>query len=226
MPIALSLLLACSAEPPAPEPPPATAPQAAAPDPAPAAEVELADLVATLDDPGRDTWQHPAEVIALLDVTEGQSLVDLGAGTGYFLPYLARATGPRGRVLALEPEERLVDHMASRIEAEGLLNVSARRIPFDDPLLDAAVDRVLVVNAWRYIDDRAEYAAKLAAGLTPDGAVLVVDFDPGSAEAGADFPLTAEQTVSELAGAGLDARVLEESLPKQFAVLARRHAAG
>ncbi len=43
------------------------------------------------DDPARDAWQKPAEVIAALKLTPDVTVADIGAGTGYFAVRLARA---------------------------------------------------------------------------------------------------------------------------------------
>src|SRR5262245_19796826 len=56
---------------------------------------------AVFDDPDRDAWQKPAELVAALEIAPGAWVVDLGAGTGYLSRYLARAVGPDGAVLAV-----------------------------------------------------------------------------------------------------------------------------
>src|SRR5687767_8980354 len=65
----------------------------------------------SFDDPARDSWQRPAEVIEHLRVPKSALIVDLGAGTGYFLRRLSEATGPAGKVLALDVEPNMVSFM-------------------------------------------------------------------------------------------------------------------
>ena len=52
-----------------------------------------AQSLASFDDPARDAWQMPERVIAALGLVTGQTVADIGAGTGYFTARLARATG-------------------------------------------------------------------------------------------------------------------------------------
>ena len=47
------------------------------------------DMAKDFNDPSRDEWQKPYEVIALFGDAEGKTVLDLGAGTGYFTFKLA-----------------------------------------------------------------------------------------------------------------------------------------
>ena len=176
-----------------------------------------------LDDDSRKAWQKPDEVIDLLACPEGGTVVDLGAGTGYFVRDLSDAVGPDGRVLAIDPSQAMVEHLQDRVEEERLRNVQPHRIPTDDPNLPPrSVDRILIVNTWHHIEDRARYADKLRTALKPGGLVLIVDFTMES-PIGPPEPrrLTIDTVAAELEAAGMTAEVLEESLPYQYAVAGR-----
>ena len=173
------------------------------------------------DGPERDRWQKPAEVVRFLELGSGQVVADIGAGTGYFLPYLSKTAGAGGRVLALDVEPNMVEYMKQRSKKGSLSNVEPRLVAPDDPALaPASVDHILIVNTWHHIDDRASYAGKLARALRPQGTLLIVDFtlesDQGPPK---EHRLTAEQVVKELEGGGFRAEVVRgETLPKQYLV--------
>ena len=173
--------------------------------------------------PDRDAWQKPAEVTKLLELRSGQVVADIGAGTGYFVPYLSKVAAKGGRVLALDVEPNMVEYMRRRGAKEGWTNVDARVVAPDDPKLPpTSVDRILIVDTWHHIDDRSSYAAKLATALKPSGSLMVVDYTLDS-DMGppADHRLAPEQVVKELEGGGLRASVVEaETLPKQYVVRA------
>lgn len=151
-------------------------------------------------------------------------VADLGAGTGYFLPHLSRAVGENGRVLALDVEPNLVDHMKKRVEKDGLANVEVQLIPTDDPKLEpGSVDVVLIVDTWHHIDARSAYAGKLAAALKPGGRVVVVDFTMDSPEGPPKkHRLPPDAVEKELAGGSLKPETLASSLPRQYVVVGRR----
>lgn len=192
--------------------PPPTTPASGLPDPQ--------AYAAQLDAKDRYWWQQPARVVELLDCSPGMTVVDLGAGTGYFLPYLSRAVGQSGRVLGLDVERSMVDVMTQRVQRERLQNVSPRLVSAEDPALaPGSVDRVLVVNTWHHLTDRVPYAKKLLEALRPGGRVLIVDFDEDSPEGPPlEMRLPPSTVIAELESAGFSPELLEERLPYQYAI--------
>ncbi len=63
-----------------------------------------------MNDPSRDAWQKPKDVVERLGITPGSRVADLGAGGGYFTWHLASAAGPQGRVYAVDIDETGEDH--------------------------------------------------------------------------------------------------------------------
>ncbi len=172
------------------------------------------------DDPARDAWQRPVDLVALAGLAPGMTVAEIGAGTGYFLPHLSRAVGETGKVLALDIQPTLVEHMRERARRDGLVNVDARVVAPDDPALPAqAVDRVLVVNVWHHLDDRVAYARHLATALAPGGRVIIVDFTADSPHGPPPGHRLAPETIADdLARAGLTAHLPAEPLPYQYVV--------
>ncbi len=172
----------------------------------------------------RDEWQRPAAVITLLSLRPGMIVADVGAGTGYFEPHLARAVGQTGKVLALDIEPNLVAFMRDRFVREHLENARASLCLPDDPLLgEASVDRIVLVDTWHHVPDRVLYAQRLSKAVRVGGAIFVVDFTLESKMGPPpEHRLSADVVRAELAGAGLDATILGESLPEQYVVVGWR----
>jgi ubiquinone/menaquinone biosynthesis C-methylase UbiE len=176
------------------------------------------------DDPARDEWQKPSAVISAMAIAPGMTVADVGAGTGYFEPHLSKATGPSGKVLAIDVEADMVRFTNERAKREGLTNVEAMLgAPADPKLAPASVDRVLVVDTWHHIEDRAAYAKKLAAALRPGGIVFIVDFTKESPHGPpAHARLTPEEISADLKAAGLEPKNVEVALPHQYMIGAAR----
>lgn len=178
---------------------------------------------AIFDAPERDAWQKPQHVIELMALESGLTVADLGAGTGYFLPHLAAAVGPDGRVFGLDVEESLVAHMQKRAEEAGLSQVRAQLVPRDGLGMDpSSLDRLLVVNTWHHLDERPNYARHIGEILSDGGSLIIVDFTLESEQGPPKkHRLSPERVVAELEAGGLSAEILEEELPRQYVIVAR-----
>ncbi|MDX1746881.1 MAG: methyltransferase domain-containing protein, partial [Halobacteriales archaeon] len=182
------------------------------------------DYVDRWNSPERDAWQKPDEVISLMDIEPGMTVADLGAGTGYFLEPLSDAVGPEGVVWGLDIEEAMVDYMAKAAAKANLNNVKTKKVEAENPGV-TGVDRFLVVNVWHHIAGREAYAGELASALRAGGKVIIVDFSPDGEEGWGpprEIRLEASEVVSELEAGGFDAEVADESLPRQYVVVATK----
>lgn len=177
----------------------------------------------TFDDPARDAWQKPADVVKAMSIAPGMTVADLGAGTGYFEPWLARAVGSTGSVLALDVEVDMVRYMKERGAREGWTNVRAAEVASDDPkLAPASVDRILIVDTWHHIANRGAYAAKLKSALKPGGQVIIVDFTLAAPHGPPPaHRLAPDAVIAELRAGGIEARVVPVDLPDQYVVVGR-----
>jgi arsenite methyltransferase len=176
-----------------------------------------------LDDPARDAWQRPDEVLRALALSPSMTVADVGAGTGYFAMRLARAV-PQGQVVATDVEPAMVRHLAERARRERCANLRAvHATPAASGLDAASFDAILVVHAWHHVAHRAELARDVAAALKRGGRVVVVEFAP-DAQRGPpiEMRLAPDQVIADLVGAGLDARVAAVALPEQYVVEAQR----
>src|SRR5258708_31683172 len=76
------------------------------------------------DDPGRDAWQKPHEVIEALALAPDAVVADIGSGTGYFAARLARFV-PKRRVYGVDTQPRMVKYLAERARPQGLAHLAS-----------------------------------------------------------------------------------------------------
>jgi FkbM family methyltransferase len=168
------------------------------------------------DDPDRDRWQKPHEVIMALQLAPDARVADIGAGTGYFAARLAHMT-PKGRVYAADLEPDMVKYLAERAKKEGLKNLVAVQAKPDTAALPEKVDRVLVVDTYHHISNRAAYFRRLRESLKPDGQVAIIDFTTDSpiGPPAADR-ISAQKVAEEMALAGYVQVTKHGFLPYQY----------
>ncbi len=181
---------------------------------------------AVFDDPARDAWQKPAELVSALAIEPGQAVAAVGAGTGYFEPHLARAVGPTGKVLAIDVEPSLVEHLKARASKEGLSQVEVRLGTPEDPgLKPGEVDLVLLVDTYHHVSDRQAWFTRLAPALREGGRLVIVDFDPASKDEHGpptEHRLPPEVVRAELEVAGWTVVEQPPILPHQYVLVLRR----
>lgn len=177
----------------------------------------------TFDDPARDAWQKPDEVIRAMQLGPAMTVADVGAGTGYFSVRLARAV-PQGQVIATDIESDMVAYLTERAKREGLANVRAvKASAAASGLARESVDAILIVDVWHHIEDRVAYARDLAAALRPGGRVVIVDFRLDATKGPPPaMRLPPEKIVADLTAAGLAAKVSAVALPEQYIIEATR----
>src|SRR5512135_1723427 len=127
------------------------------------------------DDPKRDAWQKPHEVIQALALKADAVIADIGAGTGYFSVRLAHMV-PKGRVYGEDIEPDMVNYLAEPAKREGLKNLIAVKGAPGDPLLPEKVDLILLVDVFHHIEDRDRYFRALHDALKPGGRIAIIDF--------------------------------------------------
>ncbi|MGB8437146.1 MAG: class I SAM-dependent methyltransferase [Burkholderiales bacterium] len=167
------------------------------------------------DDPARDAWQKPAEVIRALALAPNAMVADIGAGTGYFSVRLARAV-PQGRVYAVDVAPGMVQHLKSRAEQEKLANLVAHLAATDDPRLPQPVDLVILVDTYHHIGDRERYFRKLRASLTATARLAIIDFRPDSPVGPRHGRIAPDAVKAELARAGYRFATEHDFLPYQY----------
>jgi ubiquinone/menaquinone biosynthesis C-methylase UbiE len=180
-----------------------------------------AGMAATLDGSHRDARQKPKELIAALGIKPGMTVVDVGTGVGYMLPFLSEAVGKNGKVIG---EDIFPDFVAKAGQkAAGLGNVAVVLGSTRDIAVgEGTADLVFVLDAYHHFDAPAEMMASVKKALTGGGRLAIVDYykRPGAmANADPNFAvshiaLDEAAVVAQIEGFGFRAVRREEFLPK------------
>jgi SAM-dependent methyltransferase len=168
------------------------------------------------DDPERDAWQKPHEVIQALALKPDATVVDIGAGTGYFAARLARML-PNGTVYAVDVEPEMVKYLAERAKREGLDNLKPVAATPSELRIPQQADLILLVDVYHHVEDRNRYFRRLAASLTQGGRLAVIDFKLDSPHGPPRRARVAPGKVkAELTGAGYALQAEHGFLPHQY----------
>lgn len=132
----------------------------------------------------RDQWQRPVDVLRALDLWEGNTVVDLGSGAGYFALKLSPAVGKRGRVLAVDLRRLSLFFLWTRALLRGQHNVRVIVGEQDSPRLPTGtVDAVLICNTYHEFSNPESMLNHILRSLRPGGRLVIVDRTPRAKEA-------------------------------------------
>jgi precorrin-6B methylase 2 len=125
----------------------------------------------------RETEEQPQLVIDALEIKPGQTIADLGAGSGYYSFRIAPLVGPTGKVLAIDIEPAMLEVIAQRASREHVANVATVRSSARDPnLAPRSVDLLFMVDVYHELEYPYEVMTKVRAALKPGGRVALIEY--------------------------------------------------
>ncbi len=130
-----------------------------------------------LGDPARDEKQKPRDIIEAMELKPGMIVADVGTGVGYMLPFLSRAVGPGGKVLAEDIQTDFLDKAKMRAKTSDVRNATFILGTPENPKLPAdTLNAVLILDAYHHFDYPDQMMANVKDSLLPDGRVYIVDY--------------------------------------------------
>lgn len=143
----------------------------------PASLFDPALAPALLDDPKRDRWQRPEQIVRALKLRPGEAVADIGSGSGYLLRHLSRAVGSNGHVFAEEIQEAFLPTLRKRARALG--NVAVVLGTAQDPRLPpASIDCFVLLTTYHEVQQPVAFLRTLHRFARPDARLAIIDFDP------------------------------------------------
>ena len=130
-----------------------------------------------LERPEREKEEAPAKLLKALDVKEGQIIADVGAGSGYHAFRLSPLVGEKGKILAVDIQQEMLDLMKAKAKKAKLTNVETILGTETDPKLPVGeVDLIILVDVYHEFSHPYEMAEKMVAALKPGGRIAFVEF--------------------------------------------------
>jgi ubiquinone/menaquinone biosynthesis C-methylase UbiE len=139
--------------------------------------VLLSALVMGAED--RKEWQQPDRVVEDLGLKPGTQVADVGCGGGYFTFRLAQGVGPKGKVFAVDVNEKALKGLRERIDREHIANIeTVISAPHDTKLTPASIDAALFCLVIHEVaqDQRRPLVEDVVKTLKPGGFLYIVDW--------------------------------------------------
>ena len=125
---------------------------------------------------GSPEWQ-PDKVIQTLNIQEGWSIGDLGAGGGYYSFRFTEKTGNQGKVFSADINEKFLNGIKKEAEKRGLDNLLTIHSSEDDSNFDDnSLDLIFIRNTFHHFKDRNKYMKRLSKKLKAGGKIAIIDY--------------------------------------------------
>jgi SAM-dependent methyltransferase len=135
-----------------------------------------ADRVDALPDPVVESFAGVGNPFSCGDLQPGETVVDLGSGTGFDALLAAQMVGPSGRVIGIDMTRAMLDKARHNAAVLGLGNVGFRDAYLEElPLPDATADVVISNGVINLCPDKAAVLAEAYRVLKPGGRLQIAD---------------------------------------------------
>ena len=175
-----------------------------------------------LERPERASEEQPQLAIDALGIKPGQTVADLGAGSGYYSFRVAPLVGPTGKVLAIDIEPAMLEAIVQRAQREHISNVATVRSSAQDPNLAAgSVDLLFMVDVYHELEYPYEMMTKVRAALKPGGRVALIEYRAEDPEVAIKplHKMSERQVRREMQAAGFKHLQTVRTLPLQHLIV-------
>jgi ubiquinone/menaquinone biosynthesis C-methylase UbiE len=177
---------------------------------------------AWLDRQERDLEEEPEKALEALNLKTGQTVADIGAGTGYMTVRMAKRVGPSGRVYAEDVQPEMIDLMRKRLARDRVTNVTPVLGLFDDPKLPAGtLDLELLVDVYHEFSEPQKMLRGLRDALKPGGRLVLLEYrkeDP-TVPIRIEHKMTVAEAKLEVEAEGFTLSRVDERLPRQHILI-------
>ena len=174
---------------------------------------DVEKYISFLEREDRAIWQKPDAVVSALGLNGTETVMDLGAGSGYFTFRLAKALS-FGRVIAADIEPEMIRHIHHKAMTEGIKNIEPKLIQPDNPAVPAGVDLIFVCDVLHHVSQRSRWLHKITSAMSGGARLVLVEFKEGDLPQGPpeNMKITRKQMIQLVTNAGLKLKSDNEKL--------------
>lgn len=125
----------------------------------------------------REIYSQREQIAAWIGLKPGQSMADIGAGTGFFEPLFVTGVGAKGTVYAVDLTPAFVERIERLAKEQGLKQVRTVLCKEDSvELPPGSIDAAFICDTYHHFEYPRSTMASLHRALRPGGQVVIVDF--------------------------------------------------
>lgn len=140
------------------------------------ADQKFLNKIAVLDSRQREQLIPPEALISQLPIQKNHTLLDVGAGSGFFTIPMAESTA--GKVYAMDPDPRMLSVIAAKAEKKGLANIELIEDYLENlSLQNNSVDFVMASLILHEVSSLTKALSIILKVLKPGGHLLCLEYE-------------------------------------------------
>lgn len=135
------------------------------------------DFVEKFEVESREVFSKREQIAEACEIKEGQTVADIGAGTGLFTRLFAKKVGDKGKVIAVDIAKNFLDHINKTSQELGLNNVETVLCTADSTELKAnIVDLAYICDVYHHFEFPSKTMKSLYQAMKPGAKLYIIDF--------------------------------------------------
>lgn len=143
-----------------------------------AEDLDVEQYIERFEGESRAVYAERHAIVEALEISPGDAIADIGAGTGFFSFLFAKAVTPSGQVYAVEISPAFLEHLRGRAQAEApytmkVVEGTARSVE----LPPASIDLAFICDVYHHFEYPQDSLASLHAAIRDGGSLVLIDFE-------------------------------------------------
>ena len=141
-------------------------------------DLDVSEWIGRFEVESREVYAHRAKVLDAAGIKPGNSVADVGAGTGFYSRLFAETVGADGHVYAVDISPNFIEHIEKQIRADKLTNITTVLCSDKSTeLKPGSVDAVFICDTYHHFEYPQATLKSIRDALRPGGTLVVIDFE-------------------------------------------------
>lgn len=176
------------------------------------------------NNPKREEWEKTSRIMDAIGLKNGDTIADIGSGSGYYTYKFSQIVGEQGKVYAIDVKDGHLDFIGDFVKSQKIKNIQLVKSKMDDICLEEKVDYLFICSLYHMIygvaseANRADFIGSIKKALKKGGRFIIVDNGPVESEL---MPyhgpyITKELIISQLSYYGFTLEKYDQIIPQRY----------
>ena len=141
-------------------------------------DLDVSEWIGRFEVESREVYAHRTKVLDATGIKSGDTVADIGAGTGFYSRLFAEVVGAKGHVYAVDISPNFIEHIQKQVRTSKIANISTVLCSEKSAELKPdSVDVVFICDTYHHFEYPQATLKSIRYALRPGGTLVVIDFE-------------------------------------------------